>query len=180
MKLDRKTLMIIGGVLLAVGVGVYFWRKRKSEGDSVDGKSVDVEDTGNNIPESDSTKTTDKNNVDKVNKINIGKAIAIERPITKINPLLPKIKNKKVASYLSKLLSEQDIIRLKGWLYLIIKEKAKDPSKWGDSNGLKGEVSIIGHALYQMNEQNKKNNTPLSQSRNLWSTKILTDLQDAQ
>jgi hypothetical protein len=165
--------MIIGGVLLAVGVGVYFWRKRKSEGDSVDGKSVDVEDTENNIPESDSTKTTDKKDVD----IKIAEDIRYNTPI---NPLLSKIKNKKVASYLSKLLSEQDIIRLRGWLDLISKEKAKDPTKWGDSSDLKGEVSIIGHALYQMNEQNKKNKTPFIQSRNLWSTKILTDLQDAQ
>jgi hypothetical protein len=176
MKLDRKTLMIIGGVLLAVGVGVYFWRKRKSEGDSVDGKSLDVEDveeTGNNIPESDTPKTTDKKDVD----IKIAEDIRYNTPI---NPLLSKIKNKKVASYLSKLLSEKDIIRLRGWLDLINKDKAKDPSKWGDSSGLKGEVSIIGHALYQMNEQNKKNKTPFVQSRNLWSAKILTDLQDAQ
>ena len=36
MKLDKKKLMIIGGVLLAVGVGVYFWRKRKSESDALD------------------------------------------------------------------------------------------------------------------------------------------------
>ena len=41
MKLDRKKLMIIGGVLLAVGIGVYFWRRKKSQEEEI----VDVDYT---------------------------------------------------------------------------------------------------------------------------------------
>ena len=94
---------------------------------------------------------------------------------------MPKIQNKKVASYLSNLLSQKDIYRFRGWMDLINKERAKDPTKWGDSNGLKGEVARVGGALYQMQQQNKKNIKLIPQSKGaLWSTQILTDLQDAQ
>jgi hypothetical protein len=88
-----------------------------------------------------------------------------------------------VASYLSNLLSEKDIYRLRGWLDLINKEKANDPTKWGDSNGLTGQVSRIGGALYQMKQQNKdpkKVSLKIESKGELWSTQILTDLQDAQ
>ena len=41
MKLDKKKMMIIGGVLLAVGIGVYFWRKRNAESDDLDDVLID-------------------------------------------------------------------------------------------------------------------------------------------
>ena len=56
MKLDKKNLMIIGGVLLAVGIGVYFWRKRKAESEeseTIDVDAVEVDDDGNEIKKID-------------------------------------------------------------------------------------------------------------------------------
>ena len=42
MKLDKKKMMIIGGVLLAVVIGVYFWRKRKAEADALEDLDEDA------------------------------------------------------------------------------------------------------------------------------------------
>lgn len=168
MKLDRKKLMIIGGVLLAVGIGVYFWRRKKAQDEEVETIDIDAVDvTDEDLRKSAGSET--------------GSVAEDSRYTAPVNPLLSKIENKKVASYLSNMLSQKDIYRLRGWLDLINKERAKDPSKWGDSNGLKGEVSRIGGALYQMSLQNKKDKTLLAQSKGaLWSNQILTDLKDAQ
>ena len=165
MKMDRKKLMIIGGILLAVGIGFYFWRKRNTESeDTVDVDAVDV--TNEDLKKSASSET--------------GSVSEDTRYTTPVNPLLNKIENKKVASYLSNLLSQKDIYRLRGWLDLINKQKAKDPSKWGDANGLTGETSVIGHALYQMKLQNSKDKKLASESKGeLWNNSILTDLKDA-
>ena len=65
-----------------------------------------------------------------------------------------------------------------------MKKRAKDSSKWGDANGLKGQVSDVGHALYQMKKQNAKlggKSKMASKTKGeLWNNSILTDLQDAQ
>jgi LPXTG-motif cell wall-anchored protein len=187
MKLDRKNLMIIGGVLLAVGIGVYLWRRKKSqEEDIIDTDYDDVTDdvTDEELQKSagESSSSSDKTSSTTTSSPTTSQDPRYSYPV---NPLLSKIKNKKVASYLSKLLSQEDIYRFRGWMDLINKERAKDPTKWGDANGLKGEVARVGGALYQMNEQNQK--TPSKTIRNkikakrkLWSTKILTDLRDAQ
>ena len=182
MKLDRKKLMIIGGVLLAVGVGVYFWRRKKSEEEDI----IDTDYTDVTDEELQKSAGASSSSSDKTNSATTSATITQDtRYSYPVNPLLSKIKNKKVASYLSNLLSQEDIYRFRGWMDLINKERAKDPTKWSDSNGLKGEVARVGGALYQMNEQNKK--TPsktignkAQAKRKLWSTKILTDLQDAQ
>jgi hypothetical protein len=70
MKLDKKKMMIIGGILLAVGVGVYFWRKRKAESDALE--DLDEDSLIDEEAESDelkkSTTATDVNE-DSKNKI---------------------------------------------------------------------------------------------------------------
>lgn len=185
MKLDRKKLMIIGGVLLAVGIGVYLWRRKKSqEEDIIDTDYDDV--TDEELQKSAGESSSSSSSSDKTSSATTSATTSQDtRYSHPVNPLLSKIKNKKVASYLSNLLSQEDIYRFRGWMDLINKERAKDPTKWGDSNGLKGEVARVGGALYQMNEQNKKIPSKtigkkVKAKRKLWSTKILTDLQDAQ
>lgn len=91
---------------------------------------------------------------------------------TPVNPRLSFITNKKAASYLSGKLSDAEIIKLKGWMDLIKREKAKDPSKWGDANGLTGQVSQLAGALYQMQTGN--------QCDNCWNEEFLVDLRDTQ
>jgi hypothetical protein len=55
---------------------------------------------------------------------------------------------------------------LRGWVDLIVKARAKDSSKWKEGNGgLKGQVSDIGHGLYQMK---------------VWNKDVLYALKDAQ
>ena len=56
------------------------------------------------------------------------------------------IGNKNVASYLSTSLGTGKGKALRNWVGIIKAERAKDPSKWGDSQGLTGEASDIGHA----------------------------------
>ena len=168
MKLDRKKLMIIGGVLLAVGIGVYFWRRKKAQDEEAETIDVDAE-------------ILDDDAITKSAGSQTGSVAEDSRYTAPVNPLLSKIQNKKVASYLSNMLSQKDIYRLRGWLDLINKAKAKDPNSWGDSSGLTGETSVIGHALYQMKLQNSKDKKLASQSKGeLWSNQILTDLKDAQ
>jgi len=170
MKLDKKNLMIIGGVLLAVGIGVYFWRKRKaeSETETIDVDAVVVDDDGNEIKKSTSG------------------SVSADDPRYNYtrSPLLSKIENKNIAGYLSNLLSTEDIYRLRSWLRLINEERAKDSSKWGDANGLTGQASDIGHALFQMKKQNEKlGDTSKMASKTkgeLWNNIIRTDLTDAQ
>ena len=85
-----------------------------------------------------------------------------------IAPIPSKLKwveNPKVASYLGGKLSEEQMTKLRGWVDLIKGQKAKDSSKWKNANGLKGQVSDIGHALYQMK---------------VWNTEVLNSLKDAQ
>ncbi len=67
-----------------------------------------------------------------------------------INPKLNFVENQNIARYLSGILSESEMDTLRGWINLIDRERAQDPSKWGDANGLRGQVSRIGGALYQM------------------------------
>jgi len=70
MKLDKKKLMIIGGVLIAVGVGVYFWRKRKAESDALDDLDEDslIDEEAEEEELKKSTTATDVNE-DAKNKI---------------------------------------------------------------------------------------------------------------
>jgi hypothetical protein len=76
------------------------------------------------------------------------------------------IENPKVGSYLGGKLTEAQMTALKGWVTLIKKERAKDSSKWKEGNGgLMGQVSDIGHALYQMK---------------LWNSEVKNSLEDAQ
>ena len=75
--------------------------------------------------------------------------------VTVVNPKLNWIRNKGAASYLSTILDDAKMTSLKNWVSLIEKERAKDSTKWKDSGGLKGQLSDIGHALYQMKTHDK-------------------------
>ena len=70
MKLDKKKMMIIGGILLAVGVGVYFWRKRKAESDALEDLDEDslIDEEAEEEELKKSTTVTDVNE-DAKNKI---------------------------------------------------------------------------------------------------------------
>ncbi len=136
--MKKKTLYIIGGVALALGIGLFVWNRSKKDGD-ISKKSGDF-----------------------------GFDDDFQTPIS---PKLRFIQNTGVASYLSSLLSDSEQTSLRGWVNLINQEKANDSSKFPDANGLTGEKSIIGHALYQMNKQGL--------CSNCWSQDVLFALQDA-
>ena len=82
------------------------------------------------------------------------------------------VSNPNTATYLWTILQEGKGTALRGWVELIKKERAADPSKWGDANGLTGETSDIGHALYQMSNQGTHGVT--------WSNDIKFGLLDNQ
>lgn len=154
--MNKKQLIIIGvGVLLVGGtVGFLYYRKKKgqsqggfkSNGDASAGYEVDSGGQGTG-------------------------AVVDERFTTPIDPKLSVVENEDIASYLSGKLSQSEINDLRGWMRLIEKQRKKDPSKWGDANGLTGQASRIGGALYQM----KKG----GQCSDCWSNDVLTAFLDA-
>jgi hypothetical protein len=148
--MKTKTWYIIGGVALALGLGYFIWTKTKK---------------------TDSGEKSSSNDFDDFDDEEIVTDTADSRFTSPVAPKLNSIQNKRVASYLSGLLSDSEQTTLRGWINLINQAKAKDPSKWGDANGLTGEKAVIGHALYQM----KKGN----QCANCWNQTILIDLMDA-
>ena len=91
---------------------------------------------------------------------------------TAVRSDLKWVSNPKTAAYLGTILQEGKGTALRGWVELIKKERAADPSKWGDANGLTGETSDIGHALYQMSKQGTHGVT--------WSNDIKFGLLDNQ
>ena len=133
--MEKKTKIIyaVVGAIVLGGIGYYFYSKKKPKGASVD-PNIDIEDAV--IVEE--TKDTD---------IKTEKAIPSN---------LKWVENPKVGSYLGGKLTDEQITKLKGWVDLIKKARAKDSSKWKDSNGLKGQVSDIGHGLYQMKVWNSE------------------------
>lgn len=82
------------------------------------------------------------------------------------------VSNENIASYLGTILNEGKGTNLRSWLELIKKERAADPSKWKDSNGLTGQTSDIAHGLYQMSRQGTHGFT--------WSNDIKFGLLDNQ
>ena len=176
MKLDRKNMMIIGGVLLAVGIGVYFWRKKKGEEieeETIDVDSVVVDDDGNIITKSTSG-SVDTDSVDD------------PRYSSPIKPNLKWIKNKKLASYIGTVLSKGDENRLRGWVSLIEKEQKADPTKWKPSDGVTGQDHRIMASLYQMKKQTEalieKSGSPATHTSPnvIWSNTVKFGIQDAQ
>jgi len=147
--MKTKTWYIVGGVALALGLGYFIWTKSKK----TDSKGKSFEDGFNDFDDDFDSDLDDS------------------RFATPISPKLNVIKNKNVASYLSGLLSDAEQTSFRGWMNLINQARAKDPSKWGDANGLTGEKAQISHALYQMNKGGK--------CTNCWNPEILIDLIDA-
>ncbi len=123
--MNKKTILIstILGVLVVGGIAFYLQSRSKKK------KASD----GNTLKSADA------------------EPIATE-PIA-IRSDLKWISNPKTAAYLGTILQEGKGTALRGWVELIKKERAADPSKWGDANGLTGEASDIGHGLYQMSNQ---------------------------
>ena len=91
---------------------------------------------------------------------------------TAVRSDLKWVSNPNTAAYLGTILQEGKGTALRGWVELIKKERAADPSKWKDANGLTGETSDIGHALYQMSKQGTHGVT--------WSNDIKFGLLDNQ
>lgn len=148
--MKTKTWYIVGGVALALVLGYFIWTKSKKP---------------------DSEKKSFEDGFDDFDDAEIVTDTADSRFTSPVAPKLNSIQNKRVASYLSGLLSDSEQTTLRGWINLINQAKATDPSKWGDANGLTGEKAVIGHALYQM----KKGN----QCANCWNQTVLIDLMDA-
>lgn len=135
--MKKKTKIIIGvsaGVLLLAGVGIYFYKKKQKNQGALGGNQ----------------KSAGGDSEYEFGMDSGGGSAVDERYTTPINPKLSGLDNEDVASYLSKILSESEIDSFRGWLRLIEKEHRKDPSKWGDANGLTGQTSRVAHALYQM------------------------------
>ena len=142
MKLDKKTLMIGGVVILVGAIGFYLYKKSGSgsgsgsgsddlkSGDADLGAEMDLEGLGSS--------SVDPNDP------------RFNQPI---KPNLNWVTNKRLASYLGTLLKSGDENRLRGWVTLINKEKDADPSAYPEQDGLTGQDSVILHALYQMQKQ---------------------------
>jgi hypothetical protein len=137
--MDKKKLLIIGGVAVVgiVGYLLYARSKNKAEATTADGK-LDTRG-GASMPVIGSLKW---------------------------------VTNPSVASHLSGVLSDEEALKLRNWVNIIVKERKADPSKWGASNGLSGQTSDIGHALFQMDKQ-------LGTSGKYWNDTNRYALQDA-
>ena len=154
--MDKKRILIIaGGILLLGGLGYYFYTKRKKSQEESLGSDMEDE-----LLNESSARTSNAPSVMEDDRFN--------KPI---NPRLNFLTNKKVASYLSSRLSTKEMNDLRGWMELIKKEREKDPTKWGDANGLTGETSRVAGALYQMKTQ--------KQCKNCWNNEFLNDFRDA-
>ena len=86
-------------------------------------------------------------------------------PIPSEIKTLDFIDNDSVKSYLIFLLTPAQQLTLKTWVQRIIQEKITHPEAWQNANGLNGQVSDIGHALYQMK---------------VWNADILSSLKSKQ
>jgi hypothetical protein len=149
----KGILIAIVGVLI-IGALVYYFaviRKKGAEtGDNGEGgKSGNLNDTPPppTLPLTEEPTLTTENAVE-------------------ISPKLDWVKQKAVAEYLTTILQPSAQDDLKNWVTNIEKMHAKDPTKWAENeSGLKGQVSFIGHALYQMD---------------VWNNDILTNLKAKQ
>ncbi len=137
--MDKKKLLIIGGVVVVgvVGYLLYARSKKNTEATTADG--------------------------------NMDTRSGASQPII---GSLKWVTNPTVASHLSGVLSDEEAMKLRNWVNIIIKERKADPSKWGASNGLSGQTSDIGHALLQMDQQ-------LGTSGKYWNDTNRYALQDA-
>ena len=151
----KGILIAIVGVLV-IGALVYYFaviRKKNGEGD----KSGNLNDTPGADPNAslvdpDLTDTEDP-------------TLTTEN-VVEVSSKLDWVKQKAIAEYLTTILQPSAQDDLKGWVTNIEKMNAQDPSKWGENeSGLKGQVSFIGHALYQMD---------------VWNNDILTNLKAKQ
>lgn len=178
MKLDKKKLMIIGGVLLAVGIGVYLWRRRSAGQPETIDVDAEILDDGAVTKSGTSTSTVDIS--------------SDERYSAPVRNDLKWIKNEAVARYLSNLLSPSDGTRLRGWFQMINKQKVDSGgTKWKDSDGMTGDVHTIASSLYQMKSQTNtlrksKDKADIEKAKNhtdpnkIWSNEVKFALQDAQ
>ena len=132
--MDKKKILIIGGIVAVAGIAYYLYSRRKN-------KSIEVGKS------SDANATLKIGTPSESNDSRYSAAVAGN---------LNWIQNKRVASYLSGLLSAADATKLRTWIGIIKKERAADPTKWGDANDLTGEKSDIFHALFQMNKKDSK------------------------
>ena len=135
--MNKKTILIVVGVLAVGGIGYYLYSRSKKKNGS-DGSTLKS---------------------------------ANAQPIA-VRSDLKWVSNPNTANYLGTILQEGKGTALRGWVELIKKERAADPSKWGDANGLTGETSDIGHGLYQMSNQGTHGIT--------WSNDIKFGLLDNQ
>ena len=117
--MNKKTIIIVVGVLAVGGIGFYLYSKSKKNGKN---GGADALKSGDAQP------------------------MAVRSD-------LKWVSNPNTAAYLGTILNEGKGKNLRNWLEIIRKERAADPSKWKDSNGLTGETSDIGHGLYQMSRQ---------------------------
>lgn len=150
-------IMLLIGTLIVAGVIAYFIFKEKKT--PIEEKEQEVDDGVTTLPTDTTTDVSDGG---------FGNGDLL--PETATPPPIPSnlkwVENKNVARYLQNLLSSDLITKLRGWVVLINKERALDSSKWGENESeLKGQVSDIGHALYQME---------------LWNQEVMFSLQDAQ
>lgn len=173
MKLDKKTL-IIGGVVLLVGaIGFYLYKKRGSGSGSGsdDLKSGDADLSADMDLSGLGSSSVDPND---------------PRFNQTIKPNLNWVTNKKLASYLGTILKSGDENRLRSWVTLIQKEKDSDPSVYPEQDGLTGQDSVILHALYQMQKQSNalllKKSLPKTHSNpaTLFSNDVKFAVIDAQ
>lgn len=160
--MKKKTVYIIGGIILLAGVGYFLYdRNRKKQALKMAQEDTELED-----------EVLSKSMGELSGEPEVMEDDRYNHPI---NPRLNWIENKKVASYLSSKLSTKDMTSLYGWVNLIKKERKANPKKWKEANNLKGQVADIGHALYQMKVQKQ-----CSQKGLCWNATMLVDLQQAQ
>jgi len=154
--MNKKTILISLAVIVIIGLVLYFvvFRKKQQEQASTLGTNADAEED----PILNAEEDLDS----------IGENITDQTETGSSEPVSPKldwVKQKKVAQYLTTLLQESQMDELRGWANLIDKEQAEDPNKWKENGGLSGQVSDVGHALYQMK---------------VWNPTILENLKNAQ
>jgi hypothetical protein len=151
-------LMLLIGTLIVAGVIAYFIFKEKKT--PIEEQKQDVDDGVTPLPNEFPATTTD------VSDGGFGNGDLLNETTPEPIPSnLKWVANENVARYLKDLLSSAQITKLRGWVNLIKKERANDPTRWKDSSDLTGQVSDIGHALYQME---------------LWNQEVMFSLQDAQ
>lgn len=160
--MTKKTGLLIGiASVIIIGAILYFIVFKKKDEQL---KSTNANNDTGNITDSQENIPDSQEDIDAIGE-NLTNDDAGSSDVTAINPKLDWVAQKKVAIYLSDLLQDSQMDDLKNWTKLIDKEQREDPNKWPDTSGLQGQVSDIGHALYQMK---------------VWNQSILDNLKEAQ